>query len=82
MSVMTGPENGPQISPVSPEDWNTHPTVFGVRPTAATTGIRTGAMIAQPPANVPSRPQITTQQISIAMIAFFSLFTPMPLMIH
>ena len=74
--VTTGPVNGPHMSPVSPEVWKTAPTVLGVRPTAATTGIRMGAIIEHPPANVPSSPQIRTHENITAKIAFFSLFTP------
>ncbi len=75
---MTGGVNGPRMSASSPTAWKMTPTVLRDSPTAAATGNTIGAMMALPPAMVPSRPTITMQAAMIPSIAFFSVSTPMP----
>lgn len=63
MVARVTPVRGPTIKPTSPPTLSKDVTVVGVKPTAATRGITTGAIIAFPPAKVPSSPHIIMELI-------------------
>lgn len=76
MMVTTGGVNGPVTRPAAPAVWSMTATDGRDRPTAAATGIASGARIALAPARVPRAPTRTVDASMIPICARVELETP------